>query len=133
MLPEVDQAPGRIFVDGGRFVVVVAFVLLVDTANPAYEIAPAPALAPGPFVNNLTSSLLRLSDTCMVESCTAALAVGMEIPMTEEAGRALRDGPADADAEEEVVEGRRREAQDFLEWAGGGGATDVAVDVGGET
>ena len=32
----------------------------------------------------------------------------MEIPTTEEVGRALRDGPAEADAEEEVVEGRRR-------------------------
>jgi len=55
----------------------------------------------------------------------------MEIPTTEEVGRVLRDGPADADAEEEEVEGRRREAQDFLGGAGAGGATDVAMDVGG--
>jgi hypothetical protein len=34
----------------------------------------------------------------------------MEIPTTEEVGTALRDGPADADAEEEEAQGRRREA-----------------------
>ena len=38
------------------------------------------------------------------------LAVGMEI-LTEEVGRALHVGPAEADAVDEVVEGRRREAQ----------------------
>jgi hypothetical protein len=37
----------------------------------------------------------------------------MEIPTTEEVGRALRDGPADAEAEEEKVEGRRRKGQDL--------------------
>jgi len=51
----------------------------------------------------------------------------MEIPTTEEVGRALRDGPADAELDAEEVEGRRREAQDFAE---GGGATGVATDVG---
>ena len=55
----------------------------------------------------------------------------MEIPTIEEVGRALRDGPADADAEDEEVERRRREAQDFLGGAGAGGVTDLAVDVGG--
>jgi len=94
-----------------RFVVVVV-VVLVDAADPAYEIAPA--LAPGPLINNLTSSLLRLGDTCSAESWVVALA-GIEILTTEEVGRALRDGPADADAEEEEVEGRRREVQDFWE------------------
>jgi hypothetical protein len=54
----------------------------------------------------------------------------MEIPTTEEVGRVLRDGPAEADAEEEEVEGRRREAQDFLGGAGAGGAADVAAAVG---
>jgi len=48
--------------------------------------------------------------------------------MTEEVGRALRDGPADAKPDAEEVEGQRREAQDFAE---GGGATGVAADVGG--
>jgi hypothetical protein len=38
----------------------------------------------------------------------------MEIPTTEEVGRALHVGPADAEAEEEEVEEWRREAQDFL-------------------
>jgi hypothetical protein len=52
---------------------------------------------------------------------------GCGIPTTEEVGRALRDGPADADAEEEEVEGRRREAQDFLGGTEGCGTTDVAV------
>ena len=55
----------------------------------------------------------------------------MEIPTTEEVGRALRDGPADVEVEEEDVAGRRREAQDFLGGAGGsGGAADVAVGGG---
>jgi hypothetical protein len=53
----------------------------------------------------------------------------MEIPTTEEVGRALRDEPAETVAEEEEVEGRRREAQDVLRGAGGDGATGVAVDV----
>jgi hypothetical protein len=53
------------------------------------------------------------------------------MPTTEEVGRVLRDGPADADTEEEEVEGRRREAQDFLGGAGAGGAIGVAADVGG--
>ena len=127
MLPELINPRGRIFVDGGRFVVGV------DTAAAAEEIVPAPtlAVAPGPLVNNLVSSLLRVSDTCNAASWVAALAAGMEIPTTEEVGRALRDGPADADAEDEEVEGRRREAQDFLGGAGAGGATDLAADVGG--
>jgi len=56
----------------------------------------------------------------------------MEIPTTEEVGRALRDGPADAEPDAEV-EGRRREAQDFLGGAEGGGATGVAAGVGGAT
>jgi len=110
-----------------RFVVVVV-VMLVDAADPAYEIAPALAL--GPLINNLTSSLLQLGDTCSAESWVVALAAGMEILTTEEVGRALLDGAADADAEEEEVEGWKREAQDFL-GAAGGGATGVAVEVGG--
>jgi hypothetical protein len=57
----------------------------------------------------------------------------MEIPTTEEVGRALHDGLADADAEAEEVEGRRREAQEFLAGAEGGGVTGVAVDVRGAT
>ena len=108
---------------------VVAFVLEVDVVDPAYKIAPAPT--PGPLVNNLMSSLIRLGATCGTESCTAALAAGIEIPTTEEVGSALRDGPVDEDAEEDEVEGRRREVQNFLEGAGGGGTTDVTVDVGG--
>jgi len=55
----------------------------------------------------------------------------MEIPTTEEVGRVLRDGPADAGPDAEEVEGRRREAQDFLGGAEGGGATGIAADVGG--
>jgi len=94
-------------------VVVVVALVVVDAADPAYEIAPR--RAPGPLINNLTSSLLRLGDTCSAESWVVALAAGMEILTTEEVGRALRDGPADADAEEEGVEGRRREVQDFWE------------------
>jgi len=61
-------------------------------------------------------------------SWVVSLAAGMGIPMTEKVGRALRDGPADAEPDAEGVEGRRREAQDFGE---GGGATGVAADVGG--
>ena len=38
----------------------------------------------------------------------------MDIPVTEEVGRVLRDGPADAEAEEEVEE-QRREPPDFWE------------------
>ena len=59
----------------------------------------------------------------------------MEKPTTEEVGRALRDGPAPADddpgAEADVeVEGRRREAQDFLGGGAGGGVVGVTgVDV----
>jgi len=108
-------------------VVLIVFVVVVEAADPAYEVAPA--LVPGPLVNNLTSSLLRLGDMCSAASQVVALAAGMEIPATEEVGRALRDGPADAEAEEEV-EGSRREARDLLE-AAGGGVTCVAVDVEG--
>ena len=49
----------------------------------------------------------------------------------EEVGRVLRDRPAEADAEEVEVEARRRETQDFLRGAGGGGATGIAADVRG--
>ena len=62
----------------------------------------------------------------------AALTAGREISMTE-VGRASRDKPADADAEEEEVDGRRREAQGFLGGAGGGAVTWVAVNMGGAT
>ena len=62
----------------------------------------------------------------------AALAADMEIPTTEEVGRALRDGPVDADAETEEVEGWRREAQVFfLGGAEGGGVTGIAINMGG--
>ena len=57
----------------------------------------------------------------------------MENPTTEEVGSALRDGPAadvEADVEEDV-EGRRREAQDFLGGAAAGEAVDVEVEVEG--
>jgi hypothetical protein len=53
----------------------------------------------------------------------------MEMPTTEEVGRALQDGPADAEVEEEDVEGRRREAQNFLGGAGAA-AAGVAVNMG---
>jgi len=127
-MPELINPRGSIFVDGVRFTVVVVLVV-VDAADPAYEIAPTPAL--GPLINNLTSSLLRLGDTCSAASWAVALAACTEIPTTEEVGRALRDGPADADAEEEELEGQRREPQDFSGGAEGGGATGVATDVEG--
>ena len=103
------------------------FIVVVEAADSAYEVAPA--LVPGPLVNNLTSSLLRLGDTCSTACWIVTLAAGMEISATEEVGRALRDGPADAEAEEEV-ERQRREAPDFL-GAAGGGATGLVMDVGG--
>jgi len=104
-------------------VVLIVFVVVVEAVDPAYEVALA--LVPGPLVNNLTSSLLHLGDMCSAACWVVALAAGMEIPATEEVGRALRDGPADAEAEEEV-EGQRREARDFLEAAGGGVACGTA-------
>jgi len=73
----------------------------------------------------------RLGDTWNATSWVVALAAGTKIPTTEEVGRALRDGLAEAGAEEEEVEEWRREAQDFLGGAGGGGATGIAVEVGG--
>jgi hypothetical protein len=53
----------------------------------------------------------------------------MEMPTTQVVGRALRDGPADAEVEEEEVEGRRREAQNFLGGADAAAAS-VAMDMG---
>lgn len=55
----------------------------------------------------------------------------MEFPTTEEVGMALRDGPVDAEAEEEEVEEWRRKAQTFLGGAEGCNVIDVAVHVGG--
>jgi len=70
-------------------VVLIVFVVVVEAADPAYEVAPA--LVPGPLVNNLTSSLLRLGDMCSAASRVVALAAGMEIPATEEEGRYAMD------------------------------------------
>ena len=95
----------------------------------------------GPLVSKAINSdfLERGTGMAGLEDVEADVA-GIENPTTEDVGRVLRDvGTEDGDAEdEEVEEGRRRSAHDFLTVAGAGitgaeAAGGVEVGIGVES
>lgn len=88
----------------------------------------------GPLVSKASNSDFLEGDTGTIGGDVEATAAGIENPITEDVGRALRvAGPEDGDVEDEEVEevgGRRSSAHDFLPVAGasgtGGGTTETA-------